>query len=464
MKRQGSFQLRAPGSDAGSRLGISAVPRVLFIHRQGPGQFEALAHTLHARAPGSVAMILGAAVDAPFPVMRAVPARSVAPGHPYLRATEAAVLNGQATLRTIRTVIAGGFRPEVVVVHPGWGDALFLPQILPGVPIIAYAEFFYRTAGADLDFDQDLTVDLDRRCALELRNAPLLLALEAATAAIAPTRWQRDLHPAPYRRRISVIHDGVDTRRVRPDQAARFVLPDRRVLTREDEVVTYVARDLEPHRGFPALMRALPPLLAARPRAEVVICGGDGVSYGRPPPDGGSWRATLLAELGTLPPRVHFTGRLPYGQYLALLQVSRLHLYPSAPFVLSWSCVEAMAAGCLVLASDTAPVREVIADGVNGVLVDPRDPHVLASRAVALLETHPALEPLRIAARQTMLRRFRREQAIARQIALIERVARQAPAASDGTAAAAPVAAVSCKPSAATMRGRASRQSGRTSP
>jgi glycosyltransferase involved in cell wall biosynthesis len=441
------------------------VPRVLFIHRQGPGQFEALAHALYARAPGSVAMIVGAApVDVPFPVLQALPARPVAPGHPYLRATEAAVLNAQATLRSIRTAIAGGFCPEVVVVHPGWGDALFLQQILPGVPIIAYAEFFYRAVGTDLDFDPDLTADLDQRCALELRNAPLLLALDAATAAIAPTRWQRDLHPAPYRRRISVIHEGVDPRHVRPEPAARFTLPDGRVLTRDDEVVTYVARDLEPHRGFPALMRALPALLAARPGAEVVICGGDGVSYGRPPPHGRSWRAALLAELGTLPPRVHFTGRLPYERYLSLLQVSRLHLYPSAPFVLSWSCVEAMAAGCLVLASDTAPVRELIADGVNGVLVDPRDPHGLARRAIALLETNALREPLRIAARQTVLTRFRRDRAIARQIALIERVARQAPAVTDGAVADAHACAASCIPSAATMRGRASRQSGRTSP
>jgi glycosyltransferase involved in cell wall biosynthesis len=449
----------AAGRESPTGREITTLPHVLFIHRQGPGQFAALAHALHARSPGHVAMIIGEPLaDAPFPVHLAVPARAAGPVHPYLRANEAAVLNGQATARAVRAVLAAGFRPDVVVVHPGWGDALFLPQILPQVPIIAYAEFFYRAEGADLGYDAELAADLDQRCALALRNAPLLLALEAAAALIAPTRWQRDLHPAPYRRRISVIHEGVDTGRVRPDPAARFVLPDGRMLTRDHEVVTYVARDLEPHRGFPALMRALPALLAARPNAEVVICGGDGVSYGRAPPDGRSWRAALLAEVGALPPRVHFTGRLPYDRYLTLLQVSRLHLYPSVPFVLSWSCIEAMAAGCLVLASDTAPVREVITDGVNGVLVDPRDPEALAMRAAALLEAHASLDHLREAARRTVVARYKRDRAIARQIALIERVARQAPA-----AAAAPVAATSCTPSAATMRGRPARQSGRSS-
>lgn len=437
----------------------AALPRVLFIHRQGPGQFAALAHALHARSPGHVAMILGApTADVPFPVHLAVPTRTVGPVHPYLRASEAAVLNGQATVRAVRAVLATGFRPDVAVVHPGWGDGLFLPLVLPHVPIIAYAEFFYRVEGADLGYDTELTADLDQHCALVLRNGPLLLALESAAALIAPTHWQRNLHPAPYRRRISVIHEGVDTDRVRPDPTACFMLPDGRTLTRDHEVVTYVARDLEPHRGFPTLMRALPMLLASRPNAEVVICGGDGVSYGRTPTSGRSWRAALLAEVRALPPRVHFTGRLPYDRYLTLLQVSRLHLYPSAPFVLSWSCIEAMAAGCLVLASDTAPVREAISDGVNGVLLDPRDPQALAMRAAALLEGYASLGQLREAARRTVLARYRRDRAIARQIALIERVARQAPAAT-----AAPAEAISCTPSAATMRGRAARQSGRSS-
>lgn len=257
----------------------------------------------------------------------------------------------------------------------------------------------------------------------------------------------------------------MDTGLVRPEPSAVFVLPDGRILTRADEVITYVARDLEPHRGFPALMRTLPALLAARPRAEVLICGGEGVSYRRPPLGGGSWRRHLLAEIGSLPPRVHFLNRLPYDRYLTLLQVSRLHLYPSAPFVLSWSVLEATAAGCLVLASDTAPVREVIVPGVNGMVADPRDPGSFAACAAQLLAAGDALDPLWRAARRTIVACFRRDRALARWSALIERVAAQPPAVAPSAAPAAGARrAASSIPIAVTIRGRERRQSGRSSP
>jgi glycosyltransferase involved in cell wall biosynthesis len=399
--------------------------KVLFVHRQGPAQFAHLARALAAEDPARVVMVAGRAVaDAPCRVIAAPPARPPsAKAHPYLLPAEAAVLAGQATARAVLGLLREGWRPDVVLAHPGWGDALFLPEVLPGTPLVAYAEYYYRTEGAEVGWDEHLSLDAEARCALSLRNAPLILALEAAAAAIAPTRWQRDLHPEPYRSRIHVIHEGVDVASVRPDPLARLVLPSGRVLTRGDEVVSYVARDLEPVRGFPWLMRALPPLLRARPEAHVVICGGDGVSYGRRPSGCGSWREAMLAEIGALPPRVHFPGTLPYADYLSLLQVSRLHLHPSSPFVLSWSLTEAMAAGAPVLAADTAPLREVVRDGFNGFLADPRDPARYAARAAELLARPASVEPARRAARRTITLLFRREAALRLQLALLERVA-----------------------------------------
>jgi glycosyltransferase involved in cell wall biosynthesis len=288
---------------------------------------------------------------------------------------------------------------------------------------VAYAEYYYGADGTEIGWDEHLSLDAEARCALGLRNAPLLLALEAAAAAIAPTRWQRDLHPAPFRNRIVVIHEGVDIDAVRADAQARLALPCGTILTAADEVVSYVARNLEPVRGFPWLMRALPHLLERRPEAHIVICGGDGVSYGRRPDRAASWREAMLAETGPLPGRVHFAGTLPYRDYLALLQLSRLHLHPSAPFVLSWSLTEAMAAGAVVLAADTAPLREVIRDGVNGFLAEPRDPAGFALRAAELLGRHQTLGRVRRAARRTISLRFRREAALLRQRALLERVA-----------------------------------------
>ncbi|WP_291295594.1 glycosyltransferase [Elioraea sp.] len=402
--------------------------QVLFIHRQGPGQFAHLARRVAAEGPDRAVMIAGAVVDGPPCRMIAAPPsrRPRRETHPYLVATEQAVLNGQATARAVLALARDGFRPDVVLVHPGWGDALFLPELLPRTPIVAYAEYFPRAAGTEIGHDDDLALDEEGRCALVMRQAPLLLALDAATAAIAPTRWQRDLHPAAYRDRIAVVHEGIDTETVRPDRAARLRLADGTILSAVDEVVSYVARDLEPVRGFPALMRALPDLLTARPAAHVVICGGDGVSYGRRPPGGGSWRARLCAEIGPLPPRVHFTGPLPYGDYLALLQVTRLHLHPSAPFVLSWSVTEALAAGAVILGADTAPLREVIRDGVNGFLSDPRDARSYAARAAELLAAHHTLGAVRRAARRTIVLNFGREAALTRQRAVLARAAGKA--------------------------------------
>jgi glycosyltransferase involved in cell wall biosynthesis len=399
--------------------------RVLFIHRQGPGQFVHLARRIAAEGEGRAVMIAGTEIaEPPCPAVAAPPSRPPRrETHPYLIATEHAVLNGQATARAVLGLRRQGFSPDVVLVHPGWGDALFLPEVLPRTPIVVYAEYFPRPEGTEIGHDDDLALDAEGRCALVMRQAPLLLALDAATAAIAPTRWQRDLNPAPYRDRIAVIHEGIDADTVRPDPAARLRLGDGTILTAADEVVSYVARDLEPVRGFPALMRALPHLLAARPAAHVVICGGDGVSYGRRPAGGGTWRERLCAEVGSLPPRVHFTGPLPYADYIALLQVTRLHLHPSAPFVLSWSVTEALAAGAVILAADTAPLREVIRDGVNGFLADPRDARAYAQRAAALLAAHDDLSAVRRAARRTITRYFGREAALTRQRAVLARAA-----------------------------------------
>jgi glycosyltransferase involved in cell wall biosynthesis len=165
------------------------------------------------------------------------------------------------------------------------------------------------------------------------------------------------------------------------------VAPAPRRLTRADEVITFVNRNLEPYRGYHQFMRALPSILAERPRAEVVIVGGSGVSYGGRPPDGRTWQEIFLEEVRDRIDlrRVHFVGQIPYPQFLALLQVSTVHVYLTYPFVLSWSLLEAMSAGCAIVASDTAPVREAIVHGRTGRLVDFFDPARLAAETVALL-------------------------------------------------------------------------------
>jgi glycosyltransferase involved in cell wall biosynthesis len=302
---------------------------------------------------------------------------------------------------------------------------MYVKDALPQAKLVNYCEFFYRGAGADVGFDPAETVDADTTARLRTRNAALMIALEACDQGIAPTEWQRSVHPAEFRGKIEVVFDGIDADRVRPDPAARFRLPDGRMLGRGDQVVTYVARNLEPYRGFPSFMRALPPILEGLPAAQIVIAGGDGVSYGRPAPGGESWREVMLREVALTDGdrgRVHFVGSLAYADYLSLLQVSAAHVYLTYPFVLSWSAMEALAAGCLVIASRTRPVEEVIRDGDNGMLVDFFAPSAIAEAVIEAVRRGDGSAALRRRARETVLGRYDLATCLPRQLALLERV------------------------------------------
>jgi glycosyltransferase involved in cell wall biosynthesis len=206
-----------------------------------------------------------------------------------------------------------------------------------------------------------------------------------------------------------VIHEGIDTTRVLPEPLATLSLPSGdHVFTAGDEVVTYVARNLEPHRGFETFMRSLPQILAERPTAHVLIVGGDGVSYGQRLPEGQSYKQRMLDQLGSALDltRVHFLGRIPYASYLKVLQVSRVHVYLTYPFVLSWSMLEAMAAGCLLIGSRTPPVEEVIVDGKNGLLVDFFSPEEVGARVIEALKDARLHDELRASARRTVVERY----------------------------------------------------------
>jgi glycosyltransferase involved in cell wall biosynthesis len=396
---------------------------ILFLHQNMPGQFKHLAPAL-ARDPANRVVFLTRRQDGELPGVRRVsyqPARTArAATHHYVRLYENSVLHGQQVVRACLDLAREGFRPDLVIAHPGWGEALFVRDVFPRAVLLNYCEFYYHGRGADVGFDPETPSDLDSVCRARARNAHLLLSLEACDHGLSPTLWQRDQHPEALRQKISVIFDGIDTGVVQPNPAARFVLPDGGVLTAGDEVVTYVARNLEPYRGFPSFMRAVPHILAARPDARVVIVGGDEVSYGQSAPDGQSWRARMLAELGPLDPaRVHLLGRLGYRDYLSLLQVSAVHVYLTVPFVLSWSCMEALAAGCVVVGSRTAPVQEVIEHGRNGRLAEFLDPPAIAAQVVAVLADPAGHQAMRRRARETVLAGYALKECLAAQLRLV---------------------------------------------
>jgi glycosyltransferase involved in cell wall biosynthesis len=385
--------------------------KFLFIHQNFPGQFVHAASAL-ARA-GHEVVALGT-TPRQLPGVRTL-RYQVPPGRPrtgiaLAQDLENQMLRGTACAQAMTQLRKGGFAPDLVVGHPGWGELLFCKDVWPRAPLAMFAEFFYRTEGSDYGFDREFARDTPlARSRLRLKNTVHLHALHAADAVLAPTRWQQQQLPREYRDKVRVIFDGIDTAAAQPDPHAWVELPAKGLrLTRDDEVITFVNRNLEPYRGFHVFMRALPRILHERPRAHCLIVGGDQVSYGRGPEGGGNWREALLRELGDALPRdrVHFLGRLPYAHYLKVLQVSSCHVYLTYPFVLSWSCLEAMSAGCVVVGSRTPPVQEVLEHGRNGLLVDFFDTAALAGQVVRVLADRPAHAGLAEQARAHVTARY----------------------------------------------------------
>ncbi len=351
--------------------------KILFVHQNFPAQFR---HTASALAADQGNQVVALTINPPaYPtpgvnVVRYQPKRgSTKSIHPLAADFETKVIRGEAAAHAALELSKRGFKPDVVVVHPGWGEHLFLKDVWPDARFLVFLEFYYQAKGYDYAFDPEFShPSLQGRARLRTKNASLLGSLDIMDRGLSPTHWQKSSMPRAYQDRISVIFDGIDTGYISPDAAATFTLPDGRNVRHGDEVLTFVNRNMEPYRGFHVFMRALPAIQKARPEAITLIVGGEDVSYGARPADGGSWKDVMLREVGDRldMSRIVFLGKIPYADYRQLLRVSRVHAYLTYPFVLSWSMLESMAAECLVIASATPPVTEVIKTGENGILVD----------------------------------------------------------------------------------------------
>jgi glycosyltransferase involved in cell wall biosynthesis len=390
--------------------------RYLFIHQNFPGQFRHAAKALANDQAHQVVAIGEARNLQGQPVLhqhiRLLGYPGPAPGHTashhYLRDFEGHVRRGQAVVRLLLKLRdEEGFQPDVVVTHPGWGEGLFVKDIYPSARVVQYFEYFYQRSGGDVGFDPAFPCALDDQLRVRIKNSTQLHSLLACDAGLAPTQWQKSRYPVEMQSKIEVIHEGIDTGIVKPDPTAWVEINGQRVQA-GDEIVTYVARNLEPYRGFHTFMRSLPSLQALRPNARVIIVGGDEVSYGKRLPDGQTYRQKFCTELQDQVDwsRVFFVGKLPYADYLKVLQISAAHVYLTYPFVLSWSMLEAMAAGCVVVASSTAPVQEVIEDGHNGHLVHFFDHEQLASTLAQVLEHPKQNQRMRERARDTIVSRY----------------------------------------------------------
>jgi glycosyltransferase involved in cell wall biosynthesis len=373
--------------------------RLLFIHQNFPGQYRHLA-AHYARQPGFQVVGIGEKANVlrqprlPGVQLLGYEAPELENADPFNASVLKAIHRGKRVAAGAAQLRREGFRPDVIFAHIGWGEALFIKDIFPEARVLLYCEFFYRARGGDMGFDPEFRPTAEKILRLRVMNAPLLMSLDASDWGVVPTRWQQKQFPRAYAERMSVIHDGINTDVVTP-QKQNF----------DEELITYVARNLEPYRGFHSFMRAIPEIQKRRPKARIVIVGGDEVSYSPRLPPGETYRQRLLREIEGKADlsKVCFTGRIPYAQYLALLRRSSVHVYLTYPFVLSWSLLEAMSAGCLVVASHTPPVEEVLRDGENGLLVDFFSTEQIAAAVAHALEHQQELEPLRQRARGSVI-------------------------------------------------------------
>lgn len=384
---------------------------VLIIHQNFPGQFGLLTAALMER--GDRVVGIGGPTSRQIdgvPLARWRQGRGSTPNIFYqaVRA-EADLIRGEAGLRAAMALKERGFTPDVIVAHPAWGETVHLRQVYPDVPQLLFGELHYRAKGGDTDFDFEFdTTNINDDMRIHAKNAVQTLALMDADRIVCPTRFQADSFPRLFQPMIEVIHEGVDTERAKKRPAV-LELPNGRRLDGSTPVITFINRRFERLRGFHIFMRALPDFLAACPEAQVVLIGEEqGVSYGAPLPDGREWKDHMLAEVGDRLDldRVHFLGRVEHGRMIDALSLSWGHVYYTYPFVLSWSLLEAMSCECLIIGSDTAPVREVVEDGANGVLNDFFDVPALTAAMVRAAREPEAFTAMRKAARATVVPRY----------------------------------------------------------
>lgn len=390
--------------------------KILFLHRNFPGQFKYLAMELAQDVNNEVCFITNNNTTRTtarirkivYKLKRKVPKDC----HRYLRFYEDAIIHGQAVAEVLIQMKTQGYKPDIIYGHT-WGCTLFVKDIFPDVPLVCYFEWFYNPEGADVGFNEEY-VGVDTRAKLQCKNSHLLLDLLNCDFGISPTEWQKSQFPKEFQNKIKVLHEGIDTNICCPKDNTIFEFKGKR-FTKEDEILTYATRGMEEYRGFPEFMKTVEQLQKIRPNMQVIIGGEDRVCYGCHLKND-TFKQKMLRELDLDLSRIHFVGNLPYAEYIKLLQVSRCHVYLTYPFVLSWSLLEAMATGCCIVASDTAPVKEVIQDSFNGILTDFYDIDLLTQKINSVLEEPEKYSNIRISARETIKEKYELQKLLKEQI------------------------------------------------
>ena len=388
--------------------------KIMFVHQNMPGQYRELVQWLAGTGDHQIYFLTQRKAA---PSFEGVQTRVYEPHHKpadnaygLSKNWEESTGNGLGAARAARQIEkTEGFKPDIVIGHVGWGELTFFKEIWKDVPIIGLFEYYYSATGGPVGFDPAERVSENTPFLLHARNAVPLANIETVDMGLSPTFWQRDRFPQSFHRKLYVCHDGIRTDQLKPDPKVRLKLGRlKHDLTRADEIVTFVSRNLERTRGFHIFMRALPRILKERPNARVLILGGNDTSYGGKSKHPGGLRAEMEAEVGKDVDwrRVHFLGKLPYDDYQKVVQISRCHLYLTMPFVLSWSFLEAMAMEATIVASDVAPVREAITHGKTGLLVDFFNPDAFADQVIEVLQDPEKYQRLGPEARKHVVQHY----------------------------------------------------------
>ncbi len=359
---------------------------VLFVHKNFPAQFGHIASYLvqrHGFRCSFVSELPPATLGGIRRIQYKARSGATASTHYCSRTFENAMWHSHAVYETMKA--HPEVRPDLIVGHSGFGSTVFLADLYDR-PIINYFEYYYHARDSDMDFRPEFpTTEIDVLRA-RARNAMILLDLQTCAAGYSPTAWQRSLFPAEYQPKIRTIFDGID----REFWYRRANVPRRigdRIIPADTRIVTYVSRGFESMRGFDIFMRVAKRICDARGDVVFVVVGSDRICYGGDLKHIGNktFREHVLEQDHYDPDRFLFTGQIPAEQLVGILTLSDLHIYLTVPFVLSWSLMDALACGCTVLASDTAPVREVIQHEQNGLLAGFYDVDGLAREALRVL-------------------------------------------------------------------------------
>lgn len=379
---------------------------ILLIHRSFPSQLKYPAMAL-GKDPNNLIMFLTNDNSNQMNGVQKIPyqiRKQKSPdGLVSIQDFEESVLHGEAAAELALQMKKQGIKPNIIIGH-SWGPTLFIKEIFPDVPFIGYFEWYNKYENSLADFDKKPT--LAEKAAVKFSNSHILHDLIDCDAGISPTQWQKSQFPEKFQDKIEVIYDGIDTSFFKPEEGVKFSIPGKNLeFSAKDEIITYATRGLEPNRGFPQFMEAVDTLLKTRPNAHFIIAGKDEAYYGDKFQKI-SHKEKMLEKFDIDLNRVHFVGQLSYFEYLKLLQITSVHTYLTKPFFLSWSCVEAMATECCIVASNTEPVKEVMTDNYNGLLVDFFDVDELIEKIEYALDNKDKMQNIRKNARKTVIEKY----------------------------------------------------------